>query len=137
MAKFYYTKLRQMEPLPGRMFATDYYLQTPDQAAETYLHVQQVIIRVGTTAISTPDGCRVISMPLKQFKRRNGSCYSAVDIMEDLFTQMRQGKDIPSGMLGRWNRLFENTPDQLDLQPQLNDFKLAKLKLELQIQGAL
>jgi len=129
MAHFYYTQLRQMEPRPGRKYSTDYYLQTPDQATQTYLHIQQVIIRVGTLAVSTQDGCRVLLMPLKRFPRTDGTCYSAVDIMEDLFTQMRQGRDIPSGMLGRWNRLFENTPDQIDLQPEL--------KPQLQLQGAL
>ena len=129
MAHFNYQKLRQMEPRPGRKYSTDYYLQSPTQRAQTYLHVQTVIVRIGTLALATADGCRVLLMPLKRFPRTDRTCYSAVDIMEDLFTQMRQGRDIPSGMLGRWNRLFENTPDQIDLQPEL--------KPQLQLQGAL
>jgi hypothetical protein len=31
---------------------------------------------------------------------------------------MASGKDIPSGMLGRWNRLFANTGNSIDMVPE-------------------
>jgi hypothetical protein len=38
--------------------------------------------------------------------------------MRDLVDQLDAGKDIPSGMLGRWNRLFAGTGLELELVPE-------------------
>ena len=59
---------------------------------------------------SSQDTLLWTSEPLKQFKRSTrGQYYSLIEIVTDMVAQLASHKDIPSGILGRWNRLFEGT----------------------------
>lgn len=108
MPQFGYLNRRQMDPRPGRNYATEYYRQSARERARTQQFVEATIQQVGELALATPDGVATLSAPMRGFQRRETrGAYSAFDVMNDLFTQMRSGKDIPSGMLNRWNRLMQ------------------------------
>ena len=119
MAKFGYRSRRDMEPRPGVRYATTYYLQSPRERQRTQEFIETVIQRVGTLALETPGGAEELDRPLPGFPRTGGRPnYSALDIMTDMLTQMAAGRDIPSGMLGRWNRLFRASGMEIDMVPE-------------------
>ena len=116
MAKFGYLNRRQMDPRPGVRYATEYYRQSAVERARCQQHIEQVIQQVGTLALTTDENLQAISEPMPGFPRSRGQPnYSALDVMRDLILQLDSGRDIPSGMLGRWNRLFAGTGLDLDL----------------------
>lgn len=114
--KFGYLNRREMEPRPGRRYSTVYYRQSASERRRTLQHVERVIQRVGERALEDPGALEAIVEPMRGFQRRETrGAYSAVDVMGDLLGQMQSGKDIPSGMLGRWNRLFDGTGLEIDM----------------------
>jgi hypothetical protein len=119
MAKFGYTSRRKMDPVVGRKFSTEYYKQSRKERARTLSHVDRVLQQLGEQALSDPEALTEITKPLKSFARKETQGhYSALDIIGDMSEQMHSGKDIPSGMLGRWNKLFANTGLEIDLVPE-------------------
>ena len=108
MSEFQYTSIKKMEPKPGVKYATDYYKQTNSEYSLLKAHVANVareIMRVCDYDLVLNDW---IYSPLKRFPKTKGK-YSVMDIVTDMIDQVVKNKDIPSGMLGRWNRLFEDT----------------------------
>lgn len=99
-----------MLPRDGTNFSTEYYKQSVHEYSRTDEHIRRVIEQVITQA-QREDLMDELETPLKGFKRTNKTCYSAMDIMKDLLDQVNREKDIPKGMLGRWNRLFSDNPD--------------------------
>ena len=119
MAKFGYTSRRKMDPVVGRKFSTEYFKQSRKEQQRTQQHVDRILTQFGQDALADPEAMAAITAPMPKYQRREtGGHYSALDIISDLSEQMRSGKDIPSGMLGRWNRLFANTGNQIDLVPE-------------------
>ena len=119
MAKFGYTSTRKMDPINGRKFATEYFKQSPRERARTQRHIDRCLMELGNLALADSESMAAISAPLPKFKRKEtGGYYSALDIISDMSTQMQSGKDIPSGMLGRWNRLFAGTGNSIDMVPE-------------------
>jgi hypothetical protein len=57
--------------------------------------------------------------PLRGFPRQGRQPnYSAYDILEDLYDYVvADSKDVPSGMLGRWNRLSEGMSGDWEITP--------------------
>lgn len=116
MAKFGYTSRRQMDPRPGKRYATEYYKQSGRERTRTEQHIVKTIEALWSRASETPDGIEALERPMPGFRRaETKGAYSAIDVMTDLLEQMRSGKDIPSGMLGRWNRLFEGTGREIEM----------------------
>lgn len=113
--KFGYTSRREMEPRPGRKYSTIYYKQSASERARTFEHVKKTIENLGEAALA--DGTSLDwEKPLTDFPRREKSGhYSTLDIVTDMYQQMQSGKDIPSGILGRWNRLFDGTGLDIDM----------------------
>jgi hypothetical protein len=115
--KLKYLQTRTMEPREGVKYSTTYYQQNSEQAQAAFQHVRTVaeeIIRCGEADLELKAW---IQTPLKAFPRTGiRPNYSVEDIVSDLLGQLDQGKDIPSGMLGRWNRLFEDTPWDIELE---------------------
>ena len=110
MPEFEYTSIRQMEPRPGRNYATEYYKQTPTEYNLLRAHVYAVAAEIMSERDSSQDTLLWTSRPLKQFKRSTrGQYYSLIEIVTDMVSQLASHKDIPSGILGRWNRLFKGT----------------------------
>ena len=119
MAKFGYTSRRKMDPVPGRKFSTEYFKQSRKERARTLQHVDRVLQQIGQQALGDPEALAEITRPLPGFARKETKGnYSALDIIGDMSEQMHSGKDIPSGMLGRWNRLFDGTPNDIELVPE-------------------
>lgn len=119
MAKFGYRSRRKMDPRPGRTYATEYYKQGRQERARTQAFVERVIQQVGERALETPGGVETLMRPMKGFQRRETKgAYSAFDVLTDMLQQLESGKDIPSGILGRWNRLFEGTGQEIEMMPE-------------------
>ena len=109
MTQFKYKNIKQMTPREGVKYATDYYKQTPAEYSKLYEHVKQTIVEVVRAADTSAID---LEQPLKGFPRTSQRPnYSAMDIMEDMLKQMELERDVPSGILGRWNRLFEANED--------------------------
>jgi len=127
MAKFKYRSTREMEPRPGAKFATTYYRQTPAEYRRVQAHVEAVIADIIDGAIAT-NQTDLLSAELKNFPRTGGKAnYSAADILMDMRDQLLSGKDIASGILGRWNRLLAEFPaeciDMIEHEPETNNFR--------------
>lgn len=108
MPEFQYTSKKTMEPRPGVKYSTDYYKQPIAEYKLTTRHIQHVakeIFRVCGYDTSLALWC---STPLKAFPKTVGK-YSVNDIVTDMLEQVIKERDIPSGMLSRWNRLFHDT----------------------------
>jgi len=114
--KFGYTHRREMEPRPGRKYSTVYYKQSARERARTQRHVETVIQRLGDRVLENPGSEQALLEPMPGFQRRETKgAYTAMDVISDMFEQLTSGKDIPSGMLGRWNRLFAGTGLEIDM----------------------
>lgn len=107
-----YNSTKVMEPRDGREFATTYYQQNHKQRAETLEHIQSVVESITEVCAKDPVMKDWIQTPLKRFRRvtPGRDNYSLIDIVSDMAEQLEAGKDIPSGMIGRWNKLFKDTP---------------------------
>jgi len=105
-----------MEPRPGRKYSTVYYKQSARERARTQRHVETVIQRLGDRVLENPGSEQALLEPMPGFQRRETKgAYTAMDVISDMFEQLTSGKDIPSGMLGRWNRLFAGTGLEIDM----------------------
>lgn len=118
MAKFGYQSTRKMDPKLGRTYATEYYKQSKGERARTEQHVRNTIQQVGDRAAEN-NSWDALKEPMKRFQRRETKgAYTPLDVMGDLLDQLEAGKDIPSGMLGRWNRMFDGTGCEIDMVPE-------------------
>ena len=112
MAKFIYREIKHMTPRDGAKYATDYYKQDPKNYDELQTHIRRVITEITDHATATRS-LGDLEQPLKGFPRTGGRPnYSALDIMYDMYQQFELGRDLPSGILGRWNRLFAEFPEE-------------------------
>jgi hypothetical protein len=126
MAIFRYTKTVEMAPKEGQKFATTYYKQRPEEAVKT----KQFIALVGTEIISAcernPELQEFCQQPLRGFPRTNNKPnYSIEDVICDMIGQMENGKDLPSGMMGRWGRLFNDTEYDIELLQEHTPTKIS------------
>ena len=117
MAKFKYKKIKHMNPRPGVKYATDYYKQTPAEYTRTYEHIKNVIVDVVSNA-NKHNITEELYKPQKGFPRTNKQPnYSMWDIMADMLDQFDHERDLPSGMLGRWNKIFgDNEALTIDME---------------------
>jgi hypothetical protein len=109
--QFKYQRIREMPAKPGTQYSTNYYKQTAAEYTRLDQHVRATAELIITTA-EQQNILEDLDQPLTGFPRsqRRGN-YSALDIVKDMIDQLNHERDIPSGMLGRWNRLFEQTPE--------------------------
>ena len=115
--KITYNSIKVMEPRDGRGYATTYYQQNHQQRQETLDHIQHVVSEISQVCSADIDMKDWIQKPLKRFgKTTSAPNYSLIEIVSDMAEQLEAGKDIPSGMLGRWNRLFNDTPWDIELE---------------------
>lgn len=118
MATFYYRSRRTLEPRIGTRYATTYIKQ--DAAEHQRLQNWLVQIAEDILAISDVDmDCALwFITPMPDFRKSTrGQYYSPQDILTDMIDQLAHGRDLPEAMLGRWNRLTEGTPWQIELLP--------------------
>lgn len=115
--KIKYLKTRVMEPREGVKYATTYYQQNSEQAQAALKHVRDVAEQIVEVCEKDLAMREWVQTPLKAFSRTGlKPNYSVEDIVSDLLNQLDSGKDIPSGMIGRWNRLFDDTAWDIELE---------------------
>ena len=118
MPKFYYKHIREMEPRPGMKVGTRYIKQTPEEYDRLHRWLQSVAREIMAVLETDADMDQWFVQPLKSFRKSTrGQYYSAQEITTDLLHQMSLHRDVPEAMTGRWNRLCEGSPWQIDLEP--------------------
>ena len=116
MATFRYRSRKTMEPRTGVRYATVYIKQ---DTAE-YERLKSWLVQIAQDIISISqidaDCAAWFTTPMADFRRsRRGEYYSPEDIITDMIDQMAHGRDLTEAMLGRWNRLTQGTPWQIEL----------------------
>ena len=107
MAKFKYKTIKKMMPKDGVKYSTEYYKQSPAEYTRLDEHIRAVMEQV-ITAADRAGILDELEKPMSGFPRTNKQPnYSALDVMQDMLDQINREKDIASGLLGRWNRLFD------------------------------
>jgi hypothetical protein len=108
MPEFQYTSKKIMTPRPGVKYSTEYYKQPLAEYKLAVRHIQHVAKEVVRVCSYDKDLASWCMTPLKAFPKTVGK-YSLMDIVTDMLEQTIKERDIPSGMLSRWNRLFHDT----------------------------
>lgn len=120
MPKFKYDSQKTMDPIADRKYSTTYYRFSGREHQRISRHIYETLVSI---AEHTPD--EVLKLPLPGFPRTGRQPnYSAWDIVADLHNQVNYDcKDLPSGMLGRWNRLSDALDDDfaIDLEAKVID----------------
>ena len=109
MPEFHYTSRKEMEPRPGTRFATVYYKQTQAEYARLRSHIYGVAAAIMAECDSDLGMYAWWTQPLKGYRKTSGANYTPSEIVTDMVEQFVKQKDLPSGMLGRWSRLFADT----------------------------
>lgn len=116
MATFYYRTRREMTPRPGVPYRTVYIKQDAVEHHRllTWLvHIAESIIDISQ---QDPDCAAWFVRPMRDFRRsERGQYYSPQDIITDMIDQLAHGRDLAEAQLGRWNRLTQGTPWQIEL----------------------
>jgi hypothetical protein len=116
MAIFRYKKSIDMPPKEGVKFATTYYRQSDEQYDLIKQHIIMVASEIMDFVDQNPEWDEFVTQPLKGFPRLNGKPnYSINQILSDMLEQTKSNKDLPSGMLGRWSRLFHGTEYDIEM----------------------
>ena len=114
MAKFKYHTLKKMDERDGNKFSTTYYQQTLKQKAEVYKHCRDIAETLST--MTDTDTITWLNSELKGNRRKDGTCYTPQDIICDMVLQLEADKDIASGLLGRWNKIWAGTDAEIELE---------------------
>jgi hypothetical protein len=120
--KFAYTNKRKMTPRPGNKFSTTYYDLPETEYTKLKHHVNEMIGLIERSAPTNPEFVDELTTPIKKHRRKDGTYYTALDIILDLRDQMAKGNDITDSMINRWHSVFANSPDDIELI----DIELAK-----------
>lgn len=126
MATFYYRTQKQLEPRPGTKYATTYIKQDPKE----YQRLRTWLVQIAETIIDICQHDPLVAewfvKPMPDFKRsQKNQYYSPQDILTDMIDQMAHGRDLSEAMLGRWNRLTQGTPWQIELiREQASQFRV-------------
>jgi len=84
------------------------------------IHVRDVASDI-TRCVNNNPAHNWIYVPLSKFpKKGRKPHYTLEEIVADMLEQLMKGNDVPSGMLGRWNRLFNNTDFDIVMEDQLD-----------------
>ena len=115
MPQFHYHERVTMTPRPGRPYATVYIRQRP----ASYRAVREWLVGVAQAWVDAadqdPQMAQWMTQPLPEFKRTGGqAAYSPQDILEDMLRQVALERDLTEAMTGRWNRLTQGTPWQIE-----------------------
>jgi len=113
MTQFVYEQLKRMTPREGVKFSTEYYQMTARQHQALLDHVIRVAKQIYQHAEATGQ-VGVLQEPLAGFPRRSTGRrnYTAEEVIADLLGYLSAGNDAPSGMIGRWRRLFAEFPEE-------------------------
>ena len=111
MPEFHYTTRKQLDPRPGTNFATTYYKQTQREYSRLREHIYRTAAEIMAVCDSDLDYYRWATTPIRSYKKSvKGEYYTPMEIVTDMVDQFAHQKDVPSGILGRWQKLFADTP---------------------------
>ena len=120
MARFKYRSIKKMEPRPGVKYATEYYKQTQAEYDRLREHIQQACLALTEVARTHPELYPACYTPMRDFpKSERGQYYTVEEVMSDALNQVMTGKDMPSGILGRWNRLYAGLSIDIEMVDSL------------------
>lgn len=113
--KFAYTTTKTFDrpgPNQPKGAITTYYKQTRLESVKVLQYCKQTRDEVIGTMHESQEFKELMTTPDKKNYPKAGrqSGYTRLEIIEDMIKQLESGKDIPSGMLGRWNKVFELIP---------------------------
>lgn len=118
MPTFYYRTTREMEPRPGVKYATVYIKQDAQEHQRLLMWLTEIAESIIGISDRDPDCATWFITPMPDFRKSSRrEYYSPQDIITDMIDQLAHGRDLPEAMLGRWNRLTEGTPWQIELVP--------------------
>ena len=117
---FRYHSKKEMAPRGNNSFSTTYYKQHPHQITESKKMLADICEFVYEQMETDPEYAEFMTMPLKGFKRENKPNYTPDDIITDMMQQYLDNKDLCSGMLGRWNRLFKGSEYEIELEEEIS-----------------
>lgn len=116
MPKFGYTQKKTMPAREGVNYATEYYKQNLTEYSRLRSHVYRVAAELMSQCDSNSEYHDWAIKPLKGYRRTGGrKNYTPMEIVTDMVEQFTHQKDVPSGMLGRWNRLFGDTEWDIEM----------------------
>lgn len=132
MATFYYRTRRDLDPRPGYTYSTTYIKQD----AEEYERLRGWLVQIAEDIIAISnidmDCATWFITPMRDFRRSTrGQYYSPQDIITDMIDQMAHGRDLSSAMVGRWNRLCEGTPWQIEFVASSDTKSKPQVRTEL------
>ncbi|HET8687334.1 MAG TPA: hypothetical protein VFM18_11820 [Methanosarcina sp.] len=115
MAQFKYIETKTMSPRDTNRYSTTYIKQSLTEQKRLQQFVEDIYLQIKNLARDYPE-IDVLNEPIsKKHKRRDGSYYTIIDVINDLREQMKSGKDVPEAMVSRWNVAFKDQPDiQID-----------------------
>ena len=117
MATFYYRSTRQLEPRPGTVWSTVYIRQDPTEHQRLLHWLVRIAEDIVGIAQIDADLAQWFCRPMPDFRKSTrGHYYSPEELITDMIDQLAHGRDITEAMIGRWNRLCEGTPWQIDLE---------------------
>ena len=115
MALFYYNTQKRLEPRPGRRYSTVYLKQDYQERTRLFRWLTEVAEQIIDICQHDPQVADWFTRGMRDFpKSQQGHYYTPEDIIMDMLEQLNAGRDLPEAMLGRWNRMCEGTPWQIE-----------------------
>ena len=110
--EFIKSNTRHMTPRPGKTYATIYHDLIPTELAKLKRFVRLTILKFEDADATVQQW---LESPLKGHRREDKSYYTPLDVMADMYNQLDQGKDLTESMVTRWNAVFGESAQRIDL----------------------
>jgi|ERR1035437_1846017 hypothetical protein len=119
MKQFTYVTEQKMAPRGNNKFSTTYYKQTTLDRMKLSNFIEDICDQVVQMAKDTNNE-NLLTQPLnnKRHKHLDKTPYTIQECLDDLRSQLQDGKDVTESMITRWNCVFDENDDcQIDLVP--------------------
>lgn len=116
MAQFGYTDIREMDARPGVKYRTRYYKQESQERRRLREHCNSIYSGFNHRCELNPELMDYAKSSIGgRHRRRDGSPYTVIQVLEDAVNQMNAGKDMPESMINRWNRALAGTGLEIEM----------------------
>lgn len=111
--KYYIQNIRQMPKRSGNSFATTYYKALKEENEKLFDYVTRIIegIKIDLEEdilYNTQDSTLTYTSALPpKHKHLDGERYTMIEVVLDLYTQLKTNKDPTESMVNRWNVIFD------------------------------
>ena len=132
MPTFTYRHLQEMDPLPGRRYATTYIKQSAQEHARLQAWLVEIAEQILGACSQNASAAEWFSSPMTEFKKsQRNHYYTPEELLTDMIDQLAHGRDLPEAMLNRWNRLTEGTPWQIEFLPSSDTKPQSQVRTQL------